>query len=254
LKYINSYNNFQFYYKLHNNDHLPVKNINESFKNDDFEDRCFDIENLFIDLCSKYSVYKNDILQNPPIFNRVKADKSSNHYLYKKNRIDCSIKIPIDKISNDDINLSLSLNQKPNIPFNSYINSIDDRKISFLKNDFKNDIRDFVKRVENHYQTIEDDSEILNKKNLNELIDKFPVELFRKKVSSYDSQNLLSDEDISNIINASNKIPSKQDKMMSNIKFEFKEQAMNFFNPDLNNFIGYSPIPICIMNINFYWK
>lgn len=146
-----------------------------------FEDYCYSIENLFIDMCDKYS--------SKYTFVRNRADKNASHYFDRLNSVICSAKF-------DESKVCIGV-----IP-DRYYYDINSDDLNIFNKDFIDDIKNFIKRIENYYTSIKSKNEI----DLFNIIDKI---MNSRKIDKKEFDEILSDDMIKNINYLSNNIPEK---------------------------------------------
>lgn len=71
----------------------------EDSNNDNFEDICYSIENLFIEICDKYDVRSNDYKFYRHKKEESETSRGSFTYIDKENWIGLYMKIPNNKVS-----------------------------------------------------------------------------------------------------------------------------------------------------------
>ncbi len=193
---------------------------------DDFEDICYSIENMFIThIADKY-----DISSKNYSFYRHRSEKDASHYDHRRNYVVLNVKIEFDKILQEsDVSISELLRKGcefENAP---------------IKDELKEDIMSFIKRVESHYQSIESDSEFFSKKALTTYMNSFQRDMTTDDFNKW----------LPTLFAIQSKIPKKNEKMQSEIRIDFANKRVPIVRPGE---LGHEYAIICEIDIKFYWK
>lgn len=188
---------------------------------DDFEDVCYEIENLFLHVADKYNITSKNYS-----FYRHKSEKDASHYDHRRNYVVLNMKIEFDKILKES-DTSISELLRKGCEFEN----------APIKDAFKEDIMSFIKRVESHYQSIESDDEFFSKKALTTYMNSFNRDMTTDDFNKW----------LPTLLAIQSKIPKKNEKMRSEIKIDFANKR---FPTEL----GHEYIVICEIDIKFYWK